>query len=100
MAEVLLRSGASPRARATSDWTPLHFSAREGHTDISRLLVSKGAKVNAVTSGGWTSLMLSAGFNRLDTTRYLISAGANRSDYCREREMVVTSVMFQDVIQQ
>ena len=78
---------AAPRARATSDWSPLHFSAREGHTNICRLMVSKGAKVNAVTSGGWTPLMLAAGFNRVETTRYLISAGANRWE---RSAMVVT----------
>ena len=87
VALLLLNSGAAPRARATSDWSPLHFSAREGHTNICRLMVSKGAKVNAVTSGGWTPLMLAAGFNRVETTRYLISAGANRWD---RRAMVVT----------
>ena len=78
MTQVLLTCGASPRARATSDWTPLHFSAREGNTEICGMLRAKGAKVNAVTTGGWTPLMLSAGFNRLETTSYLISAGANR----------------------
>ena len=85
--QILLNSGSSPRAKATSDWSPLHFSAREGHTDICRMLVTKGARVNAVTTGGWTSLMLSAGFNRVETSRYLISAGANRWD---RRAMVVT----------
>ena len=78
MTQVLLNCGANPRARATSDWTPLHFSAREGNTEICGMLRAKGAKVNAVTTGGWTPLMLSAGFNRLETTSYLISAGANR----------------------
>ena len=87
MTQILLNSGSSPRAKATSDWSPLHFSAREGHTDICRMLVTKGARVNAVTTGGWTSLMLSAGFNRVETSRYLISAGANRWD---RRAMVVT----------
>ena len=33
-------AGASPRAKATSDWTPVHFAAREGHVDIVRMLVT------------------------------------------------------------
>ena len=78
------------------DWSPAHFAAREGHTQILRLVVTKGARVDAVTGGGWTPLMLvsntstphhqpltssshlqAAAFNKLDTARLLLSLGAD-----------------------
>ena len=76
--QLLLAAGASPRARATSDWTPVHFAAREGHVDICRMLVTRGGRVDGATTGGWSPLMVAAAFNRLETASFLLGAGADR----------------------
>ena len=46
--QILLGAGASVHACAASDWTPLHFSAREGHVDICRMLIIKASKDNSI----------------------------------------------------
>jgi len=43
---VLLEAGADPRARTRKGFTALHFAAREGDLESSRLLLGAGVNVN------------------------------------------------------
>ena|SRR5256885_41754 len=46
------------RVTATDDdnWTPFHFAAWEGHTDIVNILIKHYANVMATDNDGWTPL--------------------------------------------
>ena len=66
-----------------SGWTPLHYCAWEGHTDVCALLVELGARVNARAANGATPLMMASQQGRPDTVRWLLDHGADpglRSD--------------------
>ena len=49
-----LAAGTDVNAKTGSRWTPLHYTAREGHKEIAELLVENGADVNAeITAGNY-----------------------------------------------
>jgi ankyrin repeat protein len=47
MIELLLAHGADVNGRNKDGWTPLHYAAREGMTEVADLLLKKGADVQA-----------------------------------------------------
>jgi len=57
-------------------WTPLHFAAEQGYTDICEILVQNGASINKETINGMTSLHLAQNRQRLDTSEFLQKNGA------------------------
>lgn len=57
---------------------PIHHAARNGDTDIVRLLLDHGADVNAVTPRGHTVLYCAGGHGHLETLRLLLKSGAGR----------------------
>lgn len=58
-------------------WTPLHYAASKGHTDIAQLLLQHGALVNAPAPDGTTPLMMAALSGSRDMVTVLIRAGAD-----------------------
>ncbi len=59
-------------------FTALHFAAREGHIEATRLLVDAGADVDQVTGGDQSSPLLVAVINgNYDLARALLEAGAD-----------------------
>jgi ankyrin repeat protein len=61
MAEFLISAGASVKARAHGNCTPLHFAAAIHADDVVQALLRHGADVNAVDDGKDTPLMLAVG---------------------------------------
>ena len=45
--ELLVRRERDPNERDTSDYTPLHYAARQGHEQVCALLLGKRAAVDA-----------------------------------------------------
>jgi len=56
--------------------TPLHYAAREGHTDVAALLLASGARVNQPEANDVQPLLIAIMNDHPDTARYLIEHGA------------------------
>jgi ankyrin repeat protein len=56
-------------------YTPLHYTAREGHYTIAELLLHKGAFADARDMHGWTSLHKAAEFGSHSTASLLLKLG-------------------------
>src|SRR5262245_52475517 len=57
---------------------PIHHAARNGDTEVVRLLIEAGADVNARNTRGHTVLYCAGGHGHLGTVRLLLGAGADR----------------------
>ena len=61
--------------RDSYNWTLLHWAARNGWTDLCRLLVEQyQVDPHCRTSNGWTALHWASRFNNLDTVQYLVTS--------------------------
>ena len=69
--------GADVNAKDNFGETPLHWSAREGHLEITQALIEAGADVNTKDNDGDTPLHSSAMNGHLEVARDLIKAGAD-----------------------
>lgn len=58
-------------------WTPLHYCAWEGKTDVCRFLVARKADVNARAPNDATPLMMASRQGAQDVVRLLLANGAN-----------------------
>ena len=47
-----LDAGTDVNAKNDNGWTPLHYAAPEGRTEIAELVIAKGSEVNAKTKSG------------------------------------------------
>jgi len=56
---------------------PIHHAARNGDTEVVRLLIESGADVNAKNPRGHTVLYCAGGHGHLDTLEMLLNAGAD-----------------------
>lgn len=73
--EILLaHDSAAVDFPADNGQTPLLWAAREGHSEIIRLLCEKGANINALTETGDSALHLAAWKGNIDAVRYLVDA--------------------------
>ena len=63
--------------------TPLLYAARDGHTDIARMLIAAGAKVNSPDANKISPLLMAITNNQPDAADLLIQngAGINTSDF-------------------
>jgi ankyrin repeat protein len=78
IASLLLYAGANVRATTRlGAYTPLFLAARNGHTDITKLLLEAGADPKQAASGGISALMIAASSGDADSVRMLIEAGAD-----------------------
>ena len=61
-------------------YTPLHWAAKERHTEIVQVLLEAGADFRAAFTGGawggWTPLHFAAQAGKLETVQALLEAGA------------------------
>jgi ankyrin repeat protein len=57
--------------------TPLLYAARDGRTDIARMLVAAKADVQQADVNGITPLLMAITNNHLDTAKFLIEKGAD-----------------------
>ena len=70
MVQILIESGADPNKPDESDWTPLHYAARNGSQDVVKLLLDGGAEVNIADSEGRTPLHHAArGLEHMTSTK-------------------------------
>ena len=74
---LLVELYAQPDARNHHQDTPVLIAAREGHTDMVKLLVAYGANVNRRNNSGITALVCASANGRESTVRALIELGAN-----------------------
>ena len=64
-------------AKENDGSTSLHWSAQNGHLEVTRALIEAEADVNAKTNNGSSPLYLSAQKGHLEGARALIKAGSN-----------------------
>lgn len=58
-------------------WTPLHYAATNGHTDIMKLLLDKDAFIDAQSPNGTTPLMMAAMYGSTPAVKLLLDEGAD-----------------------
>jgi cytohesin len=78
------------------DWTPLHFAAQAGQTDVVEYLITTGSDLDTETISGETPLQLAARKDHKDVVGLLVENGADVSldiiarlgDMDRVRELI------------
>jgi len=58
-------------------WTPLHYAATSGQTEIVAYLIEQGAKVNALSESNTTPLMMAVRSGNIETVSVLLKNGAD-----------------------
>jgi ankyrin repeat protein len=84
----LLASGADVNIRSVNGFTPLHWSAVYGRTDIVGELLSSGADVNAKDSDGKTPLHLAIKHGYTSIVQLLRVATEEKVNLSQERLML------------
>lgn len=75
--QKLLDGGASIDSKNGVGMTPLFYAAREGKTEIVKMLVKKGADVNHMDVRNWTPLFMAIISEKAEIVDYLLQEGAN-----------------------
>ena len=68
----IIDAGIDLNALNSAGYTALHWAARNGHTDVVKLLVNKGAKLDILNKDGNTALHLAARNGRIDVVKLLV----------------------------
>ena len=81
IADLLLESGADPKAASTNAMkvTPLHAATSRGDAAMVKKLLDKGADPDARQQSGWTSLHGAAAQGHVEIVRLLRARGADVS---------------------
>lgn len=58
-------------------WTPLHYAASGGHTQVMRFLLDKNAYIDAASPSGNTPLMMAVLYGSEDSVELLLAHGAD-----------------------
>ena len=74
----LLRTGTDPNLLYHTN-TALTYAARDGFTDIARVLIDSGANVNWIDGEGVTPLILASFKGHIELVRLLLDHGAKTS---------------------
>ncbi len=79
IAEVrkLLDSGIDPNAKLAGGWTPLHWAAATGRSNIITLLLKHGAAIDVHQNEGLAPIHLAAKDGHDEAVRMLVSNGAD-----------------------
>lgn len=75
--ELLLRRGASTKARNGSGSTPFYHAARSGCVQAMKLLHQAGSEMEARTCDGWTPIFEAMESSHIAATQWLVQHGAN-----------------------
>ena len=72
MVRLMVECGAGLDDVTTSDYTPLHLAASEGHADVTKYLLDLGADVDVYTTASLngTALHYAAGKGHVECVRY------------------------------
>ncbi|XP_004072588.1 ankyrin repeat domain-containing protein 39 [Oryzias latipes] len=69
--------GTDPNLRDSSGYTALHYSSRNGHLAVCKILLENGACASPQTRGGATPLHRAAYCGHLDVVRLILHHGAD-----------------------
>ena len=72
-------------------WTPLHYAATGGHTEVVQLLLDNHAYVDAASPNGSTPLMMAAMYGSPAAVQLLLHAGA---DPALKNDLGLTAIDF------
>jgi ankyrin repeat protein len=64
-------------SKETNGWTPLHWAAEQGYTNVAVLLLANKADVNAKAINGFTPLHIAAGGGYKDMVELLLASKAD-----------------------
>lgn len=78
--KTLIAGGADVNEKSPDNFSPLHWAAEKGRTEIARLLIEKGANVNLRSESYGTPLMVASYRGNRDMVRLLLEKGANPAD--------------------
>jgi uncharacterized protein len=80
---TFIKTGGKVNIRDSHGMTPLHFAARAGRTDISKMLLRAKAEINAADNWGRTPLHLGALAGKPNVVKVLLTEGAqiDRCDF-------------------
>lgn len=74
LAERLIKKGADVNK---TNWTPLHYAATGGHTQLIGLLLENSAYIDAESPNGTTPLMMAAMYGSESAVKLLLQEGAD-----------------------
>jgi ankyrin repeat protein len=74
---ALVRAGADVKAKDQFGYTPLHWAARRGHTELAQTLLDAGADAKAENDMGETPLHEAACEGHTEFAQTLLNAGAD-----------------------
>ncbi|HWR71996.1 MAG TPA: ankyrin repeat domain-containing protein [Nitrospirota bacterium] len=74
---TLISGGAEVNEKSPDNFSPLHWAAEHGRTEIARLLIERGADVNCRSESYGTPLMVASYRGNRDTVKLLLEKGAD-----------------------
>jgi ankyrin repeat protein len=77
---ILLDKSCDPARADRFGWTPLHYAARDGRTDVARTLIGKGATLDARTIMGQTAYNIALERKMETVAGLLAEKGADKAD--------------------
>ena len=74
---TLIAAGADVNEKSQDNFSPLHWAAEKGRTEIARLLIEKGANVNLMSESYGTPLMVASYRGHKNVVNLLLEKGAD-----------------------